>query len=1128
MKLTVYQLLLAAFFSSLALARPVDAQQLMEQRVSMRMDNQAIKTVLNQLGRVANVRFSYSSAIVPTEQRVSLNVTNQRLDEVLEYLLKPFQLTYYAKGRQVVLSRLETGLVNPDETTTLTERDRTVAGVVADETGGGLPGVSVLIKNTTKGTTTDGNGRYNLNVPEEAGTLVFSYVGYESKEVELGNRTAINVTLNPDNKSLNEVVVVGYGTQKRSSITGAVASVPMKEVADLPVTNIGQILQGKVAGVTVINNGAPGAIPLVRIRGISSINAGSGPLYVIDGFPSGDLNSWDPNNIESIEVLKDASAAAIYGSRAAAGVILITTKRGKAGKLKVTYDTYVGTQSPWRKLDLLNTEQYVQYGTTLLTNAGAALPGRFSTLDTPLYTGTDQTYRQTNTDWQSAILRSASTQSHHLSVSGGNETSRFYAAAGYLKQNGVLVGTTYDRKTAILNSEHKISKVFTFGQTLQAAYDYRKGEVNQTSRTLLTHAIRFQPYLPVEDPTRLGGYRGPDNVDSSDPENPVRLGIQELNEARRLKLLATGYLEARLTDWLRLRGTAGVDYSNLENTTFSPIYNSGTYFSRTQAAYSDRPGLFFQNLLSGQLAVDKTFGPHTVNAVAVAEQQTSRTHNGTGSGNKTTNDFMSGSDLLVPQYSTALSETNLLSFVGRVNYSYADKYLLSLSFRRDGSSQYGAGNKWGNFPAASIGWNLHEEAFLKNVPSISELRLRASYGRVGKNLGGAYPTQSTLASNNYYVFNNGTVQATNYTLNTLVNRQLQWENTDITNIGLDLGLFQNKLSVVAEYFDRSNKNLIVSPPLAPSLGYDNSGQVNIGAMRNWGYELAVSYSERSKPFHWNVSANASVINNQVQSLGAPGAILSSGSWSEGGNVSRTEAGKPVGYFYGYVTDGIFQSKAEVDAANALDGNDKTPYQTTLTAAGDIRFKDLDGNGIVDAKDQTDLGSYLPKFTYGVTYGADYKGFDLNVFFQGSQGNKIYSAIGHELIGMKRLFNASTDVLNAWTPTNTNTTIPRAISGDPNNNTRISDRFIQDGSYLRLKSVSVGYSVPPALLKTVLNGTLSRARIYVSSYNLLTFTKYTLGYDPEVGSRSDSDLTTGIDYANYPQNRTFQVGLQLGF
>lgn len=1018
--------------------------------------------------------------------------------------------------------------------------DQQVSGRVVDAKDAPIPGVTVVVKGTSIGASTNADGTFLLAVPSTvtAPALHISYIGYIAQDVVVGDRNDIKVTLLEDTEKLGEVVVVGYGTQKRSTITGAVASVPMKEIVDLPVVNIGQALQGRVTGVTVVNNGSPGAAPIVRIRGVASINAGSGPLYVVDGYPTGDINSVDSNNIESIEVLKDASAAAIYGSRAAAGVILITTKKGKAGKMRVNYETYFGTQQPWRKLDLLNREQYIQYGSRLLPPT--SLPGRFGTLNEPLYTGTDRTYNQTDTDWQSEVLRSAHTQSHDLSLSGGSETSRFYAAASYLKQDGVLVGTGYDRKNAILNSEHRISEVFTVGQTLQGSYDYRLGEVGATGRTLLMHAIRFAPYLPVEDPTRLGGYRGPDNVDSSDPENPVRLGLQEKREARRLKLLSTAYLEARLTDWLRARGTAGVDYSNLEDIQFAPIYQTGTYHSRLQAVYFERPSTAIGTLFSGQLTADKTLGQHNINVVAVAERQFSSNRSGTSSGTKNTNDFASGADLLLPQFTSSRSENVLIGLVGRVNYSYADKYLLSVSVRRDGSSQYPQG-KWGTFPAASVGWNLNQENFMKNLAFLSELRLRASYGRVGKNISGAYPTDPVLTSNNYYVFGTGNVQAPNFTVNTLDNRNLRWENTDMTNVGLDVGLLDNKVTFVAEYFIRDAKNLITNPPLPPSLGYDNSGPFNLGQMKNTGVEFALGYREQTKPLQWNVSANLSAIRNRVEQLRIPGATIASGTWSEGGNVTRTEAGRPVGEFYGYQVEKIFQSKEEVDAANAAalaaanaalaPGQPAITslfYQVGATAAGDIKFRDLNGDGRVNGQDQTHLGSWLPKFTYGLNAGANFKGLDVSIFFQGSQGNKIYSAIGHELIGMKRLFNASTEVLNAWTPENPSTDMPRAISGDPNNNTRISDRFIQDGSYLRLKTATLGYSVPETALKAVLHGTVTRFRVYVSAYNLLTFTGYTLGYDPEIGSRTDSDLASGVDYANYPQNRNLQVGLQVGF
>lgn len=995
-----------------------------------------------------------------------------------------------------------------------------ITGKVIDKSGQGIPGVSVIIKGSNRGTTTSASGEYSLNAPNDA-VLVFSFVGYVSQEVAVASRSRINITLLDDVKALSEVVVVGYGTQKRASVTGAISSVSAQEVTQLPVPSVEQAIQGRVPGVTVVSNGSPGETPIVRIRGIGSINYAANPLYVIDGFPTSDLNNFDTRDIESVDVLKDASSAAIYGSRAANGVIIITTKKGTGdGKLHVSYDGYVGTQSAWRQLDLLNRDEYVQFGTALRTNAGQPVPTRFSNLNQPIYAGATQTYAQTDTDWQKAMFRAAPITQHSVQLSGGNEKSRFYSSVGYFNQQGIMIGTGYKRGNFRINSDHTISKRFSFGQTLTISYDDKLNEVSAGGRTQVQNMIRMTPYMPIEDPTLVGGYRGPDGSDASDPQNPVRAALQDQSNTQRMKILGSAYVDVKIIDGLTYRLRGGIDYVTARTFSFLPIY-SESFNARALASLSDDRTTYSSPLISNQLTYEKTFGKHSVNVVAVAERQAGNFLEIIGTGQAASNTIRELSAVISTSagLSGTRSQNVLLSYLGRLNYEYAGKYLLGASFRRDGSSRFAPGNKWGNFPSVSAGWRISEEAFLKNVPAISELKLRASYGTMGFNGIGDYSWQVAVSQNTNAIIGGDRTQGTYF--DRLGNTDLRWEVTKMSNLGLDLGLFSNSITLSAEVYQRNTDGLILNQPIAPSIGYSQSPTVNIGSMRNNGVELQLGYNKTKGAFRFNASGNISFISNKVLSLGPTVSPLLNGANADYGgfDITRTEAGQPIQYFYGWRVAGIFQNADEIKAA---------PTQANAKP-GDIRFVDANGDGQIDASDRVNLGSFLPKFTYGLNLSANYRGFDMALFFQGVQGNKIYNGVKVIEQGMLRLFNSGTDVLRAWTPTNTNTDVPRAVDGDPNGNSRTSDRFIEDGSYLRLKNLSIGYSVPAGALQAFSRGTLSRARVYVASSNLLTFTKYT-GYDPEIGTRtgSNSTLTNGIDYGQFPQARTLMVGLQLGF
>lgn len=1121
-------------------------------------EKRPLREVLRDLQSHYNISFVYEFQIVDGKEVPSEVRFRSQVENTLNEILQPVGLQFRKINRRTysifskeadrrkseAASIMRRGNVSFDQSgqriamrassmmSTASEEDVAdfvVRGKVADEQSNPIPGVNILLKGTTIGTTSDVSGDYSISVPDEGAVLVFSFIGYLTEEIAVGNRMEVNVTLMPDVKQLGEVVVVGYGTQKRASVTGAISSVSSEEIGLQPVVNIGQALQGRVPGVTVVNNGAPGAAPIVRIRGVGTVNDAN-PLYVIDGFPTGDLNSINTKDIESIEVLKDASAAAIYGSRAANGVILITTKRGSNKRLSVNLDSYYGVEQAWRKLDLLNTEQYIDYASELLLNSeDGVVPPRIATgLDQPLNSTTSQTFRQTETDWQNEMFRTAPIQQHKIELAGGNEVSKMFGSMGYFDQDGIMLGTGYRRGDARFNSDHQISRRITFGQNFYVAYDERKVEQNAGGRTQLQHIIRSSPYFPVYNPDNYGGFFGAQGVDASDPENPVRVALRDQQNQQRLKLLANAYVDVKLLDFLTYRFQGGVDYVAYTQRTHLPAYSSGPggYSNRAAANVNQNRQGFISVILTNQLSFNKTFERHTINATVIAEQQTFTFSQITGQGNNTqSNEIFEPVALANVSFSGDRSESALISYVGRVNYEFANKYLVGASFRRDGSSRFDKGNKWGSFPAVSLGWRLSEEGFLSNSNLFSDLKLRASYGLTGNNntRNNDYPFISTISGNQIYQFDIGSsVGSTGYTIRALANSNIKWETTYMSNIGVDVGLLNDKLTFTAEFFNNRTTDMILPLPVPISYGYDGVPIANLGEVENKGFELQLGYNKSQGDLMFTASGNISVVRNEVLDLGDEGTTISSGDWY-GDNLTNTKVGEPIGYFNGYVTDGIFQQ------------GESSPLQPDALP-GDIRFKDTNGDGALNADDKRNLGHFLPDFSYGINLTADWKGFDASLFMQGVSGNEIYTIVKYELEGMTRLFNSGTAVLNRWTPENTVTNVPRAVSGDPSGNARASSRFVEDGSYFRIKNLTLGYNFPSNALASLTNNSLTRLRIYVTTQNLLTLTKYKSGYDPEIGNRNNENMTApltqslvqGIDYGQYPQARSVVVGLQLGF
>lgn len=997
-------------------------------------------------------------------------------------------------------------------------QNRNVSGVIKSTTGETMPGVNVLVKGTTTGTASDIDGKFSLSVPSDESVLVFSFIGYSSKEVRVGNSSELNVVLEEDLSSLSEVVVVGYGTQERAKVTGAISSVSSEEIRALPVPSLASALQGRAAGVNVTNSGSPGTDPIVRIRGIGTVG-NNDPLYVIDGMPAGGLNQINPADIESIEVLKDASTAAIYGSRGANGVILVTTKKGKLGKPLVSLDSYYGMQKAWKTLDLLNRDQYIAFGRDLLGNAGEDAPVRFDNLGD---------FANIDIDYQDEMFRSAPIQDHNLSVSGGTENVLYNFSVGYFAQEGIMLGTDFERISMRSNTEFKINKRISIGETFTVAFSDRNNEPFSGGRSQLEHIVKSIPYIPVRDASRLGGFRASDRVDGSDPENPVLNASLRRNNGKDYKILGSGYVNVNILKGLDYKFLVGLDIGIGNSYDYSPSFDAGDFSIANFATIGQTRSTFVSPLVSNQLTYNKDFGSHHLDLLGVVERQTSTfsSLNGTGQ-NTLTNDVRELRGTENQTTTSSRTEYALISYVGRVNYDYAQKYLLSASIRRDGGSRFGPDNKWGTFPSLSLGWRVSEEGFMQGLAAVSDLKLRASYGETGNDRIGDYVYQATINPDLFYNFDDNLLAGS--TISALANADLKWETTIMKNIGLDLGLFNDQFNLSLEWYENTTEDMILEVPIPPSLGYDGAPVANVGTVKNKGFEITAGYELRSGDFQLGIDGNMGFVTNELTSLGTGKTIF--GPSFQGDAMTLTEENQPIAYFYGWIADGIFQSDEEAQTAPKQNlPDDLSEYKPAKnTAAGDIRFRDINNDGVIDANDRTSLGHYLPDFTYGLNVNASYKGFDFTMFWQGVSGNEIFNNLRYHSEGMTRLFGASDVVLDRWTPTNTDTNVPRAISGDPNRNARASSRFVEDGSYLRLKNISIGYTIPSTALNTWSKGNISKVRVYLSAQNLLTLTDYT-GYDPEIAVRTgiDSSLGTGIDYGQFPAARTIMGGIQLAF
>ncbi|MCI1186991.1 TonB-dependent receptor [Hymenobacter sp. DH14] len=1094
----------------------------------------ALKTLLKQWEKDHHVTIFYESSLVGAKRVVpqaGVTTLDRKLAAVLpqaELRFKKLRDDYYLIVSQ---SAAAGGTSNAGGTTTTASganvQDVPVSGRVTQANGDGLPGVTVLVKGTSIGTTSGADGSFSLSVPEGS-TLVFSFVGFGRQEIAVtGATTSLAVVLKDDQQALNEVVVVGYGTQSRQELTTSVTSVNSAAIERQPVAGFDQALQGQAPGVQVTApSGAPGAGINVRIRGNSTLNLNASPLYVIDGIPvlptydqelsvggqrPNPLNAINPNDIESIDVLKDGAAAAIYGLRASNGVVVITTKRGKVGKATVGFSTYFGRQVIRKKLDLLNGKQFAQLFNDQRVNSGLS----------PAYN--PDTVR-TNTDWQNEVYRPANIQNYQLNVSGGTEKTRYYLAGGYFKQDGISLNSGFDRYTFKLNLDQQLSSRFRAGTSLNLSRtnnnNSSRSENGAGSSGTVLGTLASLPTMPVRNPN--GTYAV--NPFSLNFDNPIGNLLESSNKAVIYQVIGNVYAELDILKNLTLRSTAGIDFrSQIENEFISRDY-PGTATASEANKGSGRTGTNQQViwLQENTLTYRPNLGEkHNLTLLAGESMQVSDRFTSSASVKGYSSNavpYLNGGSVFL-QPSSYQDQWGLLSFFGRATYDYDQRYLASISLRADASSRFRPGKQYGYFPAVGLGWRVSKEAFFPQNKVVSDLKLRGSFGANGNQEFYTYQRFSRYGVGYFYPGANGAV-APGVTQSEIGNNDLKWETTYQYNAGLDLGLLDNRLTFTADVYRKHTKDLLLFVDIPLSTGAESLRILqNVGSIQNQGIELGLTTNnvQPLNGFGWTTNLNFTMNRNKVldlgQSVNSDGIITDRRLPSGNGFVLT---GQPLGVFYAYQVQGIFQSQAEVDAA--------AKQSPGKTAAGDIRFRDLNGDGIINDKDRTIIGNPNPKSVAGVTNTFTFKGLELSIFFQGSFGNDIYNQNRETLESMSNPNNQTTRVLNRWTPTNTNTDVPRAIAADPNGNARYSDRFIEDGSYVRLKNLTLAYNLPTSLIK---HAALSNLRLYVTGQNLVTWTHYS-GYDPEVSSDPFSTTGQGRDFGVYPQSRTYTVGLNASF
>ena len=1018
----------------------------------------------------------------------------------------------------------------------------TIEGKVIDTYGNPIAGVGIFQKGSSYGVVSDNDGHFVFYASENEVTLVFSMLGYEDKEILSGNASNLVVTLTESLDYLEESVVIGYGTTTKKDLTGAVGVVKSDQFSGMSITSANNILQGKVAGVTVTaSSGAPGKGSVTRIRGIGTINSSDAPLYIVDGLPQSGIDYLSPSEIETITVHKDASAVAIYGSRAANGVIIVTSKSGSnSDKVTVSYDGSYSIQNPWKRPYMLSAEEYITYRNMAADNAGNERLPAFATeesIEQVLNFVEKNTGSRKGTDWWNEIMhKNAPMQNHSVSISGGSKNLSMSSSLSYTDQDGIMKGTNYQRISWRNTLDAKINERINFSANIGIYKESRllADENNPVTGTIFL-SMAADPITPVfrnnlvDVPASLANiYLGYEPMNKysqyagilfSNKRNPVAQ-IERMRQSTYGSLAVRGgaNLEIKLLDVLKFNSRFGMDLGRGYTDGFQPSYqlSPSDYANENTVLESNTRSDYM--VWEQTLNYDQQIGKFKLGALIGTSAEETRVRTSTASIQGTPNNDSSMAILSAGTINQSISgypySSALLSFFGRATVNYDDRYLLAVNLRSDGSSRFAPGYRWGTFPSVSAAWRLSEEAFMESTRSwLDEAKIRVSYGHIGNQnvTGGSY--QSTYGTNiwNRYQFGNASTVYISSGRLSVGNGSLKWETSKQFDLGVDLGLLKGKLDITADYFSKRICDMLMMEPQPTTLGYPNDPYANVGTMLNRGWEFSIGWNDKLGDLSYGINANISTYQNTVLSLGNGDAIYGTAYLTDM-VVTKTEIGMPVGYFYGYVTNGIFQNEAQVEGS----------AQREVSVPGDIRFKDLNGDDVLDDSDRTMIGNPWPDFVYGLTLNMAYKGLDFSMFIQGSQGNDVLNMKMYDLESGTGYLNAPAGFLErSWQGEGTSDRFHR-ISENQGLNQSVSDYFVEDGSYLRIKNLQLGYSIPSKIVRKV---GLSQFRVYLSAQNLLTLTKYS-GLDPEMGS--SSPLTNGIDSGYYPQARVFSLGVNLKF
>lgn len=1077
------------------------------QTISFSGKNVTAKKMLSVIKEQTSYVFFYDVTLLKNVKPVSINVTNASIEKVLQETFKESPVTWIVQGQTIsLISKAETKV----EKTISAPVIRKISGVITDSKGIPLPLVNVVEKGSANGVQTDLDGKFSLTLSKDNAILVVSYIGFVTQEVQVGDKTTISITLIEDASKLDEVVVVGYGTVKKSDVTGSVSSISRRDLGDLQGKGIVSLIQGRVSGVDVVEG-------KIRIRGVTTLNS-TDPLTVIDGFPGGNFNSVNPNDIESIEILKDASSTAIYGSRGANGVILITTKSGQVGKLKTSINVFTGIKVVPRYLGVLNAIQYNDYVKDALTNSNQPISDKLLSD----YVLVDRT------DWQKEMFRTANVSEVAINFSGGSENATHFTGIGF-KTDEEIVQRPSSKNFYFKNKiDFKLSKWLKLGTNVAVNFTNNKNQWDaQQNYETMVNTINFPTYFPVYDESVKGGYSTTvRDEDLSDAQNPLTSVMNTHSEQTSLNYQGQLFIKIEPLKDLVLTTMGGVNGSFARSFTWTDEYAAaGGIFLPNSLKEGSSYG--FSPLIENYLSYSKVFGAHTLKGMVGNSWQNDVVYGGIDiSGSNFTSSTIQNVNVapLVPRPTQWKMIDARLAYFGRFDYNYNSKYLATFNFRADASPNFSPENRWGKFPSVALAWKINEEDFMKSQSMLSLLKLRLGWGKSGNDAIGQYRYQS-LVWNTGIGYPLGTSQdfGAGATIRDNFAPDIKWETTESKTIGLDFGLLKNRLTGTVEVFLKETSDILFNVPRPWSMGYGSvwtSGDaiVNAADVENKGFEFQLAYKDQINKFKYSVNGNYTFVHNEVTSLGSGQPYLDSN------GVSKTEVGYPIGYFYGYVADGVFTTQKQLNDANAAaQAKGSAYYQEAGTTAGDVRFKDVNGDGKITPDDRTMIGNPIPKHMFGLNMDAWYKGFDVNFYWQGVAGGDIFDASYGRTGAGAIIRNQRINVLDRWRSEAEpgNGTQPRATSGDPSQNTRPSTLMVENGSYLKLRQFSLGYSLDGNFLKST---GIERVRFYVSGNNLFAITKYS-GYDPEVGGEN---LSRGVLWLKPPVSRQFMMGLNLQF